>query len=412
MSTRALGIDLSDVNTDLVFSVSEEVLSFPTAIVKENEKEEWIVGEDAYKKLLDGSGAMADRLLYLATKNKTATLGGVKYKGKDLLKKFFQNIIDIGVNTFATGYPEEIVISIPTVGAEIVGMILSCFVDLGYLKNHVHVISRCESFICYTIHQNQKVWNNLVGLFYCAEQELTYYEFSSHIVGKKKMLSATAETQQDGFNLTVLRMPKGSKIGDQILTSFAQSKMQAKKRYSSVILAGKGFEDHEWAQNFKTYIASGRRSLFLDVHLFAIGACKRAMELLQAGKQKDYIYICDGRLSTSVYINTIESAKVVERPLASAGDSWYTLENSLRVIADDVSHIELAVIPININRKKIVKIPLSDFSERPHKTLRLDLKTKFKDSRTMVVEIADTGFGEIVRNTNKQIVKEVDLWDL
>ncbi len=412
MSTRALGIDLSDVTTDLVFSVSEEVFSFPTAIFKDNDKEEWYVGEEAYKKLLDGSGTMTDRLLSLSTKHKTATLGGIKYKGKDLLKKFFQTIIEIGVVSLASGYPEEIVVSVPMVGAEIVGMIVSCFVDLGYLKNHVHVISRCESFISYTIHQNPKIWNNLVGLFYCAEQELTYYEFTSHSAGKKKMLTASADAQKEGFDLTVLRMPQGAKLGDQILTTFAQNKMQAKKRYSSVILAGKGFEDHDWAGNFKNFIASGRRSLYLDVHLFAIGACKRALEFIYSGKQKDFTYICDGRLSTSVYIHTIEGAKVVERSLANAGDSWYTLENNMRVIADDISHIELSVIPVNINRRKIVKIPLSDFSERPKKTLRLDLKTRFKDSKTMIVEITDAGFGEIVKSTNKQIVKEVDLWDL
>lgn len=412
MSTRALGIDLSDVNTDLVFSVAEEVLSFPTAIFKENGKEEWFVGEEAYKKLLDGSGTMTDRLLTLAQRDGTATLGGIKFKGKDLLKKFFQTIIDIGVSRFDTGYPEEIVVSIPDIGADVVGLIISCFVDLGYLKNHVHVISRCESFICYTINQNKKVWNNLVGLFYCAEQELVYYEFSSHSIGKKRILNAVSDAQKEGFDLTVLRMPQGAKLGDQILTGFAQSKMQIKKRYSSVILAGKGFENHEWAGSFKNFIASGRRNLYLDVHLFAIGACNRAMEYIGPKKSSDYIYICDGRLSTSVYINTIESMKVVERPLASAGDSWYTLENSLRVIADNIPHLELSVLPMNVNRKKVVKIPLSDFPLRPQKTLRLDIRTSFKDEKTMVVEIKDTGFGDIVKNTNLQIVKEVDLWDL
>lgn len=409
MNIRALGIDISDSGTDLVFYSVGEAMSFPTAICKVKEKDEWCVGEEAYKKLLSGTGVITDRLLTLTAKHKTATLDGIKYKGKEILKKYLQHIIDLAVSQLDIGYPEEIVVSIQKVEAELVHQIISCFVELGYLKSHVHVISRCESFIYYTMNQGKEIWNNQVGLFHLSEHELTYFELRVQRGYKTAMVMAELEETDENFDLNILRTTTGAKLGDQIVYSLAQRVLQ-RKLFSAVILSGKGFENLEWAENFVRYVCN-RRKVFFDEHLFATGACYRAVEFASPKPLHHFTCICDGRLRSSVHINVVNNSKESAFALASAGESWYTLEKQLRVIADNMSDLELSITPVDMRKKKTVKIPLDFIPKRPAKTMRLDLKTMFKDSKTMIIDIKDAGFGEIIPSSQAHFVKEVDLWD-
>ena len=414
MSTKALGIDLSDTNTNLVFSGIDGVLSFPTTICREKGKDEWFVGEDAYKKLLKGDGVIIDKLLSLTIRKGTATIDNVKYKGKEILKKFFQTIIDRVVSKYSIGYPEEIVISIPKLDSNIVDQVMSCFVELGYIKSHIHVISRCESFICYTMKQKKEIWNNQVGLFYLSDHELTYYELKVTQGYRNVTVMANSWDGDTNFDTNVLRTPTGAKVGDQILFALAQ-KMIQKRLFSSILLAGRGFENlNDWAINFKSFVCHSNRKVFYEKNLFAIGACNKAVDLMNQVNNQGFTCICDGRLSTTVYINIVKNSKELEVPLAKAGDSWYTLTKEMRVIADSETGIEISVLPINEKSKKKIKIPLDFIPKRPDrmkKTMRVDLKTAFKDSRTMIIDIKDAGFGDIIESSKAHLVKEVDLWD-
>ena len=59
----------------------------PTVICRKKAAEEWY-GEDAYKYTLVGEGVIVDKLLSLAAKEGTSTIGGVKYGGMELLQRF------------------------------------------------------------------------------------------------------------------------------------------------------------------------------------------------------------------------------------------------------------------------------------------------------------------------------------
>ena len=55
----------------------------------------------------------------------------------------------------------------------------------------------------------------------------------------------------------------------------------------------------------------------------------------------------------------------------------------------------------------MVKIPLDGFPKRPPKTTRISITVGFLDEKTMVIKIADKGFGELFPKTGTVIRQEV-----
>ena len=144
MTAHVFGIDICDYSTSIVSYADDKAFRFPTAICKEKDADGWYVGEEAYAMALSGRGVIVDKLLNLTIRGGTATLNGVKYQGAEILKYFLRLIIDISLEKLKVGYPDKIVVSIPKIDMDIVDRITSCLVDLGYLKQNIKVISRCE----------------------------------------------------------------------------------------------------------------------------------------------------------------------------------------------------------------------------------------------------------------------------
>ena len=93
MEKLIVGIDLCDTYTQAAVLGREEAWMLPTVICRKKAAEEWYVGEDAYKYTLVGEGVIVDKLLSLAAKEGTSTIGGVKYGGMELLQRFLGSIL-------------------------------------------------------------------------------------------------------------------------------------------------------------------------------------------------------------------------------------------------------------------------------------------------------------------------------
>lgn len=410
MAPKVLGIDISDNSTSVVSYSQENALHFPTAIGRMRNEDRWVIGEDAFAMVLDGRGVKTDKLLKTLTRGGSSTLNGIKYTGVELMTAFLQALIDCSMEEFQSSYPEKIVVSIPSINRDIVEKFFLCFKELGYLRNSIHIISRCESFIYYVISQKKEIWNNQVGLFALADAKLTYYELRAHRSAKYTRVYAESEGMDEGFNLELIDTAAGAKLADKILISCAERLMK-KKIFSTIMLTGKGFERIDWAPSFKKFICSGKK-VFVDRDLFAKGSCYRGVDLALDKPIFNFTCICEGRLDTSISLNMKKRDTEYVYSLAEAGDTWYDSEKKFRVIVDGDSSIDLILSPVDTyKKKKIVKIPLDFIPQRPPKTVRVELEAKFNNGRTLLLGIKDTGFGEIYPSSGKSILKEVELWD-
>ena len=409
MNPKVLGIALSDISTNLIFYPDDEALIFPTVISKKKGEDAWVVGEDAYALALDGKGIITDKLLKLTRKDGIATIDGTRYEGKEILKIYFREIINAGMEKLYKEKPEEVVVAMAGLEEDIVGDIREAFVGLGYQPNHIHIISKEESFIYFVLSLKKDIWNNKVGMYDLSDVSLTYYEMLVNRNSRKLLVNAESENMDEAFNLQILNNPSGAKLADKILTSVAE-KVMDKKKFSSIFLTGQVFAEHEWADGFISYLCS-RGKVYLDTNIFAKGAAFKGVDLASGNSIYNLTALCEGRLRSDVYINVENNGKDGKIYLAKAGDFWDEPDTELLMIPDEKEVIDISVAGIDGKVKKNIPIVLDFLPKRPIKTRRFYFRTKFLDDKIMNVEIEDAGFGDMYPPTDVKRNIEVNIWD-
>ncbi len=409
MNPKVLGIALSDISTNLIFYPDDEALIFPTVISKKKGEDAWVVGEDAYALALDGKGIITDKLLKLTRKDGIATIDGTRYEGKEILKIYFREIINAGMEKLYKEKPEEVVVAMAGLEEDIVGDIREAFVGLGYQPNHIHIISKEESFIYFVLSLKKDIWNNKVGMYDLSDVSLTYYEMLVNRNSRKLLVNAESENMDEAFNLQILNNPSGAKLADKILTSVAE-KVMDKKKFSSIFLTGQVFAEHEWADGFISYLCS-RGKVYLDTNIFAKGAAFKGVDLASENSIYNLTAICEGRLRSDVYINVENNGKDGKIYLAKAGDFWDEPGTELLMIPDEKEVIDISVVGVDGKVKKSIPIVLDFLPKRPIKTRRFYFRTKFLDDKIMNVEIEDAGFGDMYPPTDIKRNIEVNIWD-
>ncbi len=409
MNPKVLGIALSDISTNLIFYPDDEALIFPTVISKKKGEDAWVVGEDAYALALDGKGIITDKLLKLTRKDGIATIDGTRYEGKEILKIYFREIINAGMEKLYKEKPEEVVVAMAGLEEDIVGDIREAFVGLGYQPNHIHIISKEESFIYFVLSLKKDIWNNKVGMYDLSDVSLTYYEMLVNRNSRKLLVNAESENMDEAFNLQILNNPSGAKLADKILTSVAE-KVMDKKKFSSIFLTGQVFAEHEWADGFISYLCS-RGKVYLDTNIFAKGAAFKGVDLASENSIYNLTALCEGRLRSDVFINVENNGKDGKIYLAKAGDFWDETDTELLMIPDEKEVIDISVVGVDGKVKKNIPIVLDFLPKRPIKTRRFYFRTKFRDDKIMDVEIEDAGFGDMYPPTDVKRNIEVNIWD-
>lgn len=406
MEKLIIGIDLCDNYTQVAVLGREEAWVFPTVICRKKTREEWCIGEEAYKLTLMGDGVIVDKLLSLALKDGTSTIASVKYEGRGLLRKYLEKILDM-IRGEYPGLPvSQLVITLNNMEMKLMDELMSCAEYLGISNDCVHIASHTECFVYYVLSQRRDVWGGQVGMFALSDEDLRYYELK--VVRGPRQVTAWAEHEEleEGFNLNVLDSASGAKMADKILCACGERFLQ-KKLFSSVFLTGKGFSRTDWAPEFMKQVCK-RRRVFVEPTLFARGAALKAEDYLHEKTSYPFVCVCEGKLKSTVTMEVMKRDTKVQMALASAGESWYEARGVLEVILDNQDEIELTITPHqDPKQKRVVKIPLEGFPKRPNKTTRVRIAAGFLDEKTMVIKVKDLGFGELYPKTDAQIRQEV-----
>lgn len=408
MEKLIIGIDLCDTYTQAAVLGREEAWMLPTVICRKKAASEWYVGEDAYKYTLVGEGVIVDKLLSLAAKEGTSTIGGVKYGGMELLQRFLGSVLAMVRGEYGGQNVDELVISLKNMEPGLIEGLTSCVAALGIPRGKIHIASHTECFVHYVLNQRRDVWGGQVGMFSLSDEDLRYYELKVTRGSRQMTAQAEHEELEEGFNLSVLDTGSGAKMADKILCACGDRFLQ-KKMFSSIFLTGKGFARTDWAPEFMKQICN-RRRVFVETALFAKGAAMKAETYLADRNSQPFICLCEGKLQSTVSLEVLKRDAKTELALASAGESWYEVRSALEVIPDGEEEISFTITPHQDPKKKrTVKIPLTGFPKRPNKTTRLRIAIGFTDEKTMAVKITDRGFGELFPKTDVTIRQEVAL---
>lgn len=407
MDGLVIGLDLCDSYTQLYCGNGDKAWSFPTVICRKKSEDKWCIGEQAYGYTLAGDGIIVDKLIKLVQKDGTATIGQVKYEGRELLEQFLKQVIALPQTQYQIERISELVITLPALSVKLMDMLLLCTDALKIPRSRVHLVSHSESFMYYALSQKREIWNNQVALFDLSHEGLNYYEMKISRGLKTQVVMAESENLDEGFNLDVLESPSGAKLADKILTSCGE-RMLAKKIFSSILLTGKGFAKTQWAEEFMRLIAR-RRKVYMERFLFAKGACYKALDLMRDQSQYPYQFVCEGKIRFGVMLDVMLNERKTPLVIAAIGDSWYDAKSTMDFILDQQEEIILRILPLGERSYKDIKISLKGFPKRPNKTTRVQLKISFANEKTMKVTVLDKGFGELFPATDAVVRREIML---
>lgn len=407
MDGLILGLDLCDSYTQISCDGQEESCTFPTVICKKKEEDGWCVGEPAYECALEGEGIIIDKLLQLVRKEGTSTIFGTKYEGIEILKKYLDRVIRMALETYGGSRVQELVITLPKVEGKLMDAFMHCADFLELPRTSVHIISHAESFAYYVLSQKKEVWNNQIGMFELSEESLCYYEMKVQRGLRQTTVLAERERLEEGFNLDILNTNSGMRLADKILCSCGERLLQ-KKLFSSVFLTGKGFMTQDWAGEFMKLVCA-RRRVYVEPAIFSKGAAYKAADSTREKTSYPYLFICDGRLDTTVSVKVMRRDQENQLILAAAGDSWYESKSTVDFILDHQNYIEFMISPMDPKKRKVIKLTLDDFPERSDKTVKIQVDVGFLDENTMVIAARDKGFGELFPATDAVIRQEVML---
>ncbi len=406
MDKKILGIDFSDNGILLSFYSDESKWYYPSAVSRDENAHTWLIGRMAYESALNGTGIITDKLLSFLKKSKTATLYGTRYTAIEIVANFFKAIINDVCQE--NQRPDVIVICVPDITIEIINSLTECINYLGIDNQNIHIISRSEAFIYYSMSQSQDFHNNNVALFSLEDNALTYYEMNTQRKPKTTLVYADKEVMDESFNIDITGTTAGAKLADHILVSCVE-RLFKNKVYSAVILTGKGFQSVDWAPEFTKTICK-RRKVFIDDEIFARGAGFRGADIASDKPIFQFTPICDGRVDCSIYLNISKKDRTMAYPIISIGDPWYSIDRKVKIIPTERKDIEISVVPLDERMRKTVRVPVPFLTQRPAKTTVLDLSLHFLNAHVMEIEIEDQGFGDFYPSSHQTISQEVTLW--
>ena len=382
----------------------EEKFLIPTMVCKKKGEDGWLIGEEAYRAALFGAGSMVDKLLKLVLKDGTATIEGVMYTAREMLRTYLERILDVPRQK--TGLQEiySLVFTIRDGDPKIMDTLMELSEEIGIPRERVHILNHAEAFLFYVLSQKADIWANQVCCFDLVDHGLHYYEF--HVVRGRKpqVVEVVHEALEEGFSLEILETPSGEKLADRILSTCA-ARMMNKKVISTVFLTGKGFENPQWPEEFLRFVCNKRR-VFGGQNLYSKGAAFVAFDSLQQASAYPYICVCEGRIPSQVSLNVQYEGRMRQLVMAAAGSNWYETKASATFVLDNTDCVEFLVTPVGSTTPTRCLVPLDEFPKRPNKTTKVEVILSFTGERAMTVRVIDKGFGELFPSSGKMVRKD------
>lgn len=413
MSGLIVGVDVCDdytqvslFDTDAFDAQSlglgeEEKLLIPTMVCKKKGEDAWLIGEEAYRAALFGEGSMVDRLVKLVSREGTATIEGVMYTAKEMLKTYLEQILSLPREKAGNREIQSIAYTIRENNARVMDVLVEVSEQIGVMRERVHILNHTEAALFYILSQKPEIWANQVSVFDLIDHGLHYYEFGVVRGRRPQVVEVTHEALEEGFSLEILETPSGERLADRILSTCA-NRLMGKKVVSAVFLTGKGFENPQWPEEFLRFVCTKRR-VFGGQGLFAKGAAFVAYDSLQNVSVFPYICICEGRIRSQVSLDVQYEGRTRRLVVASAGSNWYETKAAVTLVLDGADRLDFMVTPVGSSMPSRCTVELGEFPKRPNKTTKIDVIVSFGSERNMTVRVFDRGFGELFPSSGKMI---------
>ena len=393
----------NDVTPKNIHTKNKDTFQIPTTVCYNKELMEWSSGDEAVSKGRLNNSTSYTNLPKMCNKK-------MRKDDREVIKVFMEYLLDLARRRCKTRVIRDILISVEDLNPTIVDNIKKIFVEMGFEKKQVRIVSHTESFIYFILNQNSDIWVNKVLLVNYNKYDFSFRKLS--VMKSRKPYVADVEEKDYSFIENKIKEKNvvfDSELDDNAMVQLDKSlaRQLAKELkddvVSAIYLVGQGFIDANWDNTIKE-ICENRR-VFQGNNLFVKGAAYAAKEIFHLPTLEEFVISCEGRTRVKITMSLKKKDRDSAIALSDIGQHWYGANKTIECITEEPTVAEFAIHDIINKKTDHFELDLTGFPKRPPKTTRLQVNFKYLTEHEIEVEIKDLGFGEFYEASNKSVKK-------
>lgn len=425
MEKLILGFDLCDDVTKIsryrLDNMNPADISFPqadnrtviqTALGRKKGQDGWLVGKEAYEAVLEGGGAVVDKLLTLLIKKSSVAVGDRRYQPEQLLGSYIGTLLETVYEQCGTRSVARLVFTLEKTDPAVMDSIIHCMDSLGIPRENVSIINHTEAYLYFVLRQPKANFDNRALLLDWSGTQLSSYELNLIRSVNPPVIKATRQVLETSLSQDMMSNETHRRMVDSTIREHLE-RIIDHRGVSSLFVSGKAMENcQEWGKSFLNALTVGkkvRKGIFYESNVFAKGAVINANNELHGRNSYPYTIICEGRVGASMWMDTSVHGSKKVLMLAKEGSNWYDCRTTADLILDEASSIRLKIKKTGEKLTVFENISLDAFPKRPNKTTRVRLILTFTSEHTAMVRVQDLGFGEFFPSSGIVVKKEIKI---
>lgn len=377
----------------------------PSVVCFSQEKQDWIIGEEAKEYSLKTGAFLFDSLLSRTLSGEKYSLNNEELYYDSLLAVFIEKALDM-TRKFAGVFPiRRVNICLRRVNMQIKEVMEQVFSKVGIEKEKLRLLNYAECFAYFISWQDPALWEDGAGIFDLSKDgfyfsQLTFSKENLRNIFYINERNCSMDLSVKDLENEVLR-PRADEKLNRI---YEEVKTDAET--ASIYFTGSGFEEL-WFSNTLKNISRSRRA-FRGNNIYAKGACLEGY-LREEGVLCRITVVCRPRTRAYISIEAKKGKKTEDVVLSPAAVDWYEASGSADFILDETRTLNFKVTSLLSREETEIAFDLSSFPERPPKTTRVRARAEYINEFECELSAVDLGFGNFFPGSGTEVKKILDL---
>lgn len=407
-----LGIDLCDDITQVTVmrphAAEPDAVCFDARTRKEflptllcmDKNGEWGIGE-----VISPEVAVLPTFFLAACKKEKIEFGNRTYEGKELLAYYVSLLLKKIRDRFEGMDIGFVAITCTEANTDesVKAMLYDIFENNEGFTDRCMVLSHLEAFLHYVIRQEEGLWKNGSAVFDYGTEGLLFYRMECRMAGGRRLLLADY-TDYSGEIPPGFVSKTDTEQGALAFERLAGSALQ--KKVASLFVTGREFEG-DWASDVLRLLSNGKR-VFRGQNLYTQGACYAGAEEFREENNVDFSLLMPEQIDVDVMLVADNVSADDGVYLARVGEHYKKVKAEAEVILDTTDKLVFKITKAGDNVPVQIRVAPEITRLRGDRTSRYAVRVFFAKRDLMVVQIKDTGFGEIYPSTHRIYEERID----
>lgn len=376
-----------------------QMYNIPTVLAKRPGVGQWFFGREALK-YAENDGILVDDLLTKALRGEEVIVENEPYDPVALLTLFIKRSLGLLSMNVSLKDADAFMFTVEELTPRTVEVLSRVVASLQLRCESITYQSHLESFFSYMIHQPPQLWQEKVlALEYNDSLKSMIFECTKNTTPSVVFINVKNHSEYGKMEWDAdeeIRKNQGAMLDEKFCATCEE--LIKGQTIGTVYLLGDCFKE-EWTDSTLKLLCKNRR-VFQGNNLYSKGACYAMMDKLEPSElSKGYVYLGEDKIKSNIGMKVLRRGADSYYAIIDAGTNWYEAYKDFDIILDEGNRISFVLTSLTGGHVTERQVMLDGLPQRPRGTTRLRLHVELSAVNTMIVEVEDMGFGEIIKSS-------------